>query len=200
MTSNSRRVSSRPRLLVGSSITSTRAPVASARAISTICCAATARRACARIERDVGPADARRAPARRCLEPPPSGRLRDARVRRRGRCSPSPRDGARARAPGRSSRRRRAARRAGCLGWKGAPSSSSVAGVRAQRTGEDRHQRALAGAVLADERADLAGAHGEIDAVHRDAWRRMPFGCPASRSGGRRLLQPFRRGLARAAP
>src|SRR4029077_16522906 len=30
------------------------------------------------------------------------------------------------------------------------------------------HQRALAGAVLADERAHFSGAHGEIDAGERD--------------------------------
>ena len=51
--SNSRRTSSRPRLLVGSSRTSTRQPTASARAISTSCCAATDRRADRRVGRDV---------------------------------------------------------------------------------------------------------------------------------------------------
>ena len=42
------------------------------------------------------------------------------------------------------------------------------AGIGFQRTGEDCHQRALAGAVLADETAHLALAHHEVDAVERD--------------------------------
>ena len=41
-------------------------------------------------------------------------------------------------------------------------------GVGRQRAREDRHQRALAGAVLADEPADLPAGDGELDAVERD--------------------------------
>ncbi len=34
--------------------------------------------------------------------------------------------------------------------------------------GENRHERALAGAVLADERAHFPAAHGEVHTVERD--------------------------------
>ena len=41
------------------------------------------------------------------------------------------------------------------------------AGVRAIRAAENFHQRALARAILADERVDFAGLHGEGDIFQR---------------------------------
>ena len=49
----------------------------------------------------------------------------------------------------------------------GSPSSAIVAGVRLVDAGEDLDERALAGAVLADERVDLAGPQLERDVVER---------------------------------
>jgi len=48
-------------------------------------------------------------------------------------------------------------------------------GVWKVRAGQNLHQRALAGAVLADERVRLAGLHVEVDARQRDD-RSEPFG------------------------
>ena len=67
-----------------------------------------------------------------------------------------------------------------------------LARVGRQRAGENRHQRALAGAVLADERADLAAAHREIDAVERDGRAERLARRRASRIAARSRLQPFR--------
>ena len=55
-------------------------------------------------------------------------------------------------------------------------------GVRPDRAGQNRHQRALPGAVLADERAHFAGGHGEVDAVHARWSRRTPSARRASRT------------------
>ncbi len=55
--------------------------------------------------------------------------------------------------------RRRAS--SGEAGAYGAPSSAIVPASGAKRAGEHVHQRALAGAVLADERVDLAAAQIE---------------------------------------
>ena len=44
------------------------------------------------------------------------------------------------------------------------------AAIGAQRSGDDVHQRALARAVLADERVYLALTQLEIDAIERDGW------------------------------
>ena len=50
----------------------------------------------------------------------------------------------------------------------GRPSHSHRAGIGSGHAVDDLHQRALAGAVLAQHRMDLARAHLEIDAVVRD--------------------------------
>jgi hypothetical protein len=42
------------------------------------------------------------------------------------------------------------------------------AGIRSEGAGEDGHERALAGAVLSDERADFAIGHREIDSIDSD--------------------------------
>ena len=52
--------------------------------------------------------------------------------------------------------------------------------VRPHRPRQDAHQRALAGAVLADDRVDLAGASLERDAAQRDR-RAEALGDPARR-------------------
>ena len=49
----------------------------------------------------------------------------------------------------------------------GAPSIRISPVVGGLHAGEDLHQRRLAGAVLAHERVDLAGAEVEVDAVER---------------------------------
>ena len=161
-----------PRLLVGSSSTSTRQPMASARAISTSCCAAGGRSPTARIGRDVAMAELARAPRRavsrirrdrRCRTTPPPRP-----ARRRARCSPSRSGAARATAPGRSSRRRRGARRAD----------------RAARTARRRAHRRRRRAPSAPARIAISvllpapfwptsaqtspARDGEIDAVERD--------------------------------
>ena len=50
-----------------------------------------------------------------------------------------------------------------------------LAGVRVDQAVEDVHQGRLAGAVLADQRVDLAGAHVEVDVVVGDARRETPW-------------------------
>ena len=50
---------------------------------------------------------------------------------------------------------------------KGWPSSSIVAAIRRVRAAEDLHQRALARAILADERVDLAGRDLQRNATQR---------------------------------
>ena len=49
----------------------------------------------------------------------------------------------------------------------GSPSSRIVAGVRLVDAGQDLDERALAGAVLADQRVDLTGPELERDVVER---------------------------------
>ena len=177
------RTSSRPRLLVGSSSTRTRQPTASARAISTSCCAATDSVPTGGVGRDVVRARAAASAARRHLAHPRRDRRgRSASARRRAGCSPSPTGAARATAPGRSSRRRRGARRSGSAAHTGGRRCVIVAGVGRQRAGEDRHQRALAGAVLADQAADLARRDRRDRRRPARRSRRRPCGCPASRS------------------
>ncbi len=61
------------------------------------------------------------------------------------------------------------------------------AGVGAKRAGEDRHQRALARAVLADDRADLAGIDEQIDAVDSERRaERLPDPAHLEARSGRR--------------
>ena len=113
-----------PRLLVGSSRTSTRQPMASARAISTSCCAAGDRSptiASGGMSWWPSSRERRHAPSARHRDR--AARRRGAPARRRARCSPSRSGAARARAPGRSSRRRRGAPSSGSRGAYGAPSS-----------------------------------------------------------------------------
>ena len=106
-----------PRLLVGSSSTSTRQPTASARAISTSCCAAGRQigRRCASGEISAWPSCAS-ASRGRLAHRARDRRGRSASAPRRARCSPSRSGAARATAPGRSSPRRRAGLRAGSRG------------------------------------------------------------------------------------
>ena len=49
----------------------------------------------------------------------------------------------------------------------GAPSQAHDPAIVGVHAGDDLHQRALAGAVLADETMDLAGGQREVDAVQR---------------------------------
>ena len=58
-------------------------------------------------------------------------------------------------------------RRRASSGWPFDP-RLSVAGVGLVVAGEDLDQRRLAGAVLADERVDLAGGDVDADVVERD--------------------------------
>ena len=56
----------------------------------------------------------------------------------------------------------------------GAPVQQKPAGVRLVHAGENAHQRGLAGAVLADDRLNLAGREGERDAFQGlDARKRL---------------------------
>ena len=49
------------------------------------------------------------------------------------------------------------------------------AGIRRRGARKNGHQRALAGAILADQRAHLAAAHGKVDTVERHgAAKRLP--------------------------
>ena len=50
----------------------------------------------------------------------------------------------------------------------GLPVEEHLPCVRLDRAGQDRHQRALAGAVLAHQAAHFAWRHGEVDACQRD--------------------------------
>ena len=172
MSSNSDCTSACPRLLVGSSRTSTRHPMASARAISTSCCAAGVRSPTGRSgamswwpssaeRRDrrlahpialdqadgAGNAAAHRLDAQHDI-------LHHAQVRRERQLLVDHRDAG-------LPRGQRIARRV-----SGAV-EPHLPGVRRQRARENRHQRALPGAVLADERADLAATHGEIHGIER---------------------------------
>ena len=47
----------------------------------------------------------------------------------------------------------------------GSAVEQDLAGVGPVQPGQDVHQRALAGAVLAEQRVDLARAHVEVDVV-----------------------------------
>ena len=110
-------------------------------------------------------------------------RSQTAPARRRARCFPSPTGPARATAPGRSSRRRHGARRA-VLRRDRRRRRASSARIGCSAPGEDGHQRALAGAVLTDQRAHFAGGTSRStpstamvapnrlrDAAHREARR-----------------------------
>ena len=89
------------------------------------------------------------------------------------RCFPRRSDAARDSAPGRSSRRRSAARACGSRGANGWPSSSIAPASGRVRAAEDLHQRALARAILADQRMDLA---------RRDLERHAPQRCVAPKA------------------
>ena len=59
----------------------------------------------------------------------------------------------------------------------GSPSSRISPASDRYAPGQHLHQRALAGAVLADQRVHLARAHVEVDAAQRDASDRTPSEC-----------------------
>ena len=50
---------------------------------------------------------------------------------------------------------------------RGRPVDQHLAGVRLLDTADDLHQRRFAGAILAEQRDDLAGADVEVDAAER---------------------------------
>jgi len=60
----------------------------------------------------------------------------------------------------------------------------------AGKRGQDLHQRALAGAVVADQRGDLAGARLEIDAAQRFTWPEMLVSAWVRRIGRQRPARP----------
>ena len=68
------------------------------------------------------------------------------------------------------------------------------AGEIGMHAGDDLHQRRLAGAVLADEAVDLAGAEREVDAREAPRRRRRISRCRSVREAG------ARRGVTSAAP
>ena len=138
----------------------------------------------------------------RPASPPPAcamrRRLDQAAARRaaRGRAAGSPPPSSRAAgsAPGTPSRRRARARRSGPLSWTRLPRDADVAGIRPQPAAEKFDQRALAGAVLADQRmhsrrhggegsARPAPARRRTDLREADALdgRRARFACSAGR-------------------
>ncbi len=199
MTSNNRRASSRPRLLVGSSMTSTRAPVASARAISTICCwrprvIRRARRAEGRVGRAVERRgrDPRRIPGQRTR---PCSRwlvaeddvLHHGEIRRERQLLIDHGDaGTFARRADSSDERctvdEHATRRPGVARRPGSTSACSC-----RRRSGRRARRPHRGALKNPRRRPRSS-------------RQMPCGLPASRSGGVLLPQPFLRDRAGAAP
>ena len=89
-------------------------------------------------------------------------------------------------APGRSPRCRRRARRAGPWKSTGSPSTSSSPASGRDDAGQQPDEGGLAGAVLADQRADLAGAQRDV-AVAQRAHRAVGLRCVAQRDDrGRR--------------
>jgi hypothetical protein len=57
---------------------------------------------------------------------------------------------------------------AGAFDLDGLVVHEDLALVRLQQSIQDVHQRGLAGAVLAEQRVDLAGFDGEVDVIVRD--------------------------------
>ena len=156
--------SSRCRLLVGSSIRTMRAREATARQISTTCCAAIGSAPTGRSGRSSGceklpSTSSASASASRAGGRQPAAR----RLAARAGCSRRRSGAGRATAPGGSARRRAGSRRAARPGRYGCARQLHLALVGRQRAGEDVHQRALAGAVLADERVHLVRAASAND-------------------------------------
>ena len=83
-------------------------------------------------------------------------------------------------APDAPCRCRRPARRAAERKCTGRPSSAHLALVIGVHAGDDLHQRRLAGAVLADQTMDLAGAQREVDVAQRRRRRRTTSRCRSS--------------------
>ena len=71
----------------------------------------------------------------------------------------------------------------------GAAVQPDLAGIGAVHAGEDLDQRRLAGAVLAEQRVHLAGAHVEVDRVERErAGEALGQRLVTSRSAGSALV------------
>ena len=113
------------------------------------------------------PSASARAARGRALAPARDAPGRSASARRPARCSRRPSDAGRAAAPGRRSPRRRARASCGSAGLKGSP-ASSMRPPSGDGAGEDLHQRALAGAVLTEQRVNLARPRAaSVDAAER---------------------------------
>ena len=194
MSANSASASAWARLLVGSSRTSTRQPTATARAISTICCAAIGSVPATTVAAGCcgwcssASARAARSRMRGAIEQAPRHRARrldaeqdvlgDGQVRRQRQLLVDHRH-ARAARVQRLGRRVRPRRRA----------SSPRVGL--QRAREDLHERALAGAVLAEQRVHLARARPTGRRRPAPAWRRSASSRRASRARGRGRCYSF---------
>ena len=97
------------------------------------------------------------------------------RFRGRGTDSRRYRGSARRRDPGRRSRSRADAQPPGCARTRRLPVDANLAGIGLQRAREDLDQRRLAGAVVADEREDLAVIEVEVDSAQcLDVAERLP--------------------------
>ena len=190
--SNSRRASSRPRLLVGSSSTSTRAADGAARARSRPAAASrderragTARRAAISAMAELAPATSRRdrracalrsneAEARRLHAE--HDVLHDREVRRERELLVDHRHAGAARLQ-RARAARRARRRASCVPASGASAPARMA------------ISVLLPAPFWPTRAQTSpGATAQVHAVQGRPWRRRPCGCRASRTGGARQV------------
>ena len=191
--------SSRCRLLVGSSISTMRACDATARQISTTCCAAIGSAPTSRSGRSSGCEKLLEHVERECLGlraaeeaaprrlPAEQDVLGDRQVRAERQLLVDQRDAALARLV----RRRRTVRLA---------RQPHLALVGLQRPGKHVHQRALAGAVLADERVDLAGLERKRHAVERDGRPEALADAVETRAGSSSPSRPPRDSTARRAP